>query len=177
MPSSAEQVLDAAVAVLRRGDAVSMDSVAREAGLSKAGVIHHFRTKQSLTLAVVDRVVARWETALLALVGEFPDDPTARLRAYVEHAIVSDVDPSDLALMCDLHLRDELTARWVEQLAPWLGEGIETTSPKRRAALRAARHLADGVWFNQAFGATRMTDQERAAIAALALGLIDRGDR
>ena len=52
-PSS---LLDAAVDLLRGGHVVTLDSVATAVGLSKAGVVHHFATKEVLMVAVVDRV-------------------------------------------------------------------------------------------------------------------------
>ncbi|MEI5604275.1 helix-turn-helix domain-containing protein, partial [Streptomyces brasiliscabiei] len=60
MPTKIE-LLDHAVEVLRRGDALTLDAVAREAGLTKPGVVHHFGTKEVLTVAVVNRIIDRWE--------------------------------------------------------------------------------------------------------------------
>lgn len=64
--SSASEVLDHAVAVLGRGEALTFDAVAREAGLTKPGVVHHFATKEILASSVVGRVIDRWEAGLTA---------------------------------------------------------------------------------------------------------------
>ena len=43
-------ILDAAFDVLRRGDTLTIAAVARDAGLTKPGVVHHFATKEVLMM-------------------------------------------------------------------------------------------------------------------------------
>ena len=49
-PTTRERILEALRAVLARGgaSAVTLESVAAEAGLSKGGLLYHFRTKEAL---------------------------------------------------------------------------------------------------------------------------------
>ncbi|PCE43414.1 TetR family transcriptional regulator, partial [Acinetobacter baumannii] len=49
------EILELAIAVLRRGEPLTLDAVAKEVGLTKAGLVHHFRTKEVLAEAVGDR--------------------------------------------------------------------------------------------------------------------------
>lgn len=164
-----KEVLDHAVAVLRRGDVLTLDSVAREAGMTKAGIVHHVGTKQGLMRAVVDHIVDRWEVELLQLAG--PDaDGQARLRAYVEHAFTGTFDASDLAVLADPNLRERMRQQWITRLTPWLGTPAD--SGPRPAGELAARLLADGAWFNQALGVPVVDDSERPALRRLALGLL-----
>jgi AcrR family transcriptional regulator len=60
------QILDAAATVFaRRGfDAARMDDIAQEAGLSKGTLYWYFKSKESLTLALLDRLLVRQLTAL-----------------------------------------------------------------------------------------------------------------
>ena len=64
--SSKLEILDHAVAVLRRGEPLTLDAVAREAGLTKPGVVHHFPTKEKLVVGVMDRITDRWEADFTA---------------------------------------------------------------------------------------------------------------
>ena len=57
MPNKIE-LLDHAVEVLRRGDALTLDAVAREAGVTKPGVVHHFGTKDGLWHETVREAVS-----------------------------------------------------------------------------------------------------------------------
>lgn len=151
-----------------------MDSVARAAGMSKAGVVHHFSSKRTLALAVLDHLIDSWVQALEQRAKTAgAKDEISRLRIYVQYAITGDFDLSDLALMSEVHFRTDLVAQWATRLDPWFGENIVASEPDK-AALRAARALADGVWFNQSAGLTTYSPGERKAIAELALALIDQ---
>lgn len=173
MPNKIE-LLDPAVEVLRRGDALTLDAVAREAGLTKPGVVHHFGTKEVLTVAVVNRIIDRWEADLHTRASA-DAEPIDKLRAYVDYALNGDFDSSDLALLADVNLRERLSALWAERLTPWLGSDIDT-DPASRASLRAARLLADGAWFNAALGIPTVRDDERSVLRAIALQLVNEGD-
>lgn len=168
------ELLDHAIEVLRRGDALTIDAVAREAGLTKPGVVHHFGTKELLTVAVVNRIIDRWEEDLRARAPESTDS-IDKLRAYVDYAMTGDFDSSDLALLADVNLRERLSALWAQRLTPWLGSDVDA-DPASRASLRAARLLADGAWFNAALGIPTVRDDERAIVRAIALQLVNEGE-
>jgi AcrR family transcriptional regulator len=57
-----EGILDAAEAVVMEMGAVhmSLDVVARKAGVSKGGLMYHFSTKKSLLKAMIERLVAQF---------------------------------------------------------------------------------------------------------------------
>ncbi|MGP6206270.1 TetR/AcrR family transcriptional regulator [Microbacterium sp. F2] len=173
MPTKPE-LLDSAIAVLRRGENLTIDAVAREAGLTKPGVVHHFSTKEALTVAVVDRLIDRWESDLRTRASDEASSVN-KLRAYVDYALTGTFDQSDLALLADVNLRDRLCALWAERLDPWFGSTIEADAASR-ASLRAARLLADGAWFNAALGIPTVLDDERTALHSIALQLINQGD-
>ena len=50
--------------LMKNGDPVSLDSVARKIGLTKAGLVHHFPTKKALMISLVDDVARRWSKML-----------------------------------------------------------------------------------------------------------------
>lgn len=167
------EILDAALDALRRGETLTIDAVARSSGLTKPGVVYHFPTKEVLTLAVVNRLMDLWEEQLLKIVTD-PDSALARFRAYIEFTLMSDFDSGELALFADSKLREKSREQWTERLAPWFGESIEA-SPAGRAALDAARLLADGAWLDRALGIVRLGEPERARVRDLALLLVGEG--
>ncbi|GAB6903612.1 TetR/AcrR family transcriptional regulator [Kineosporia succinea] len=77
-------VLDAAARlVASKGAGVSIDAIAREAGVSKGGVLHHFQSRDGLILAVAEDLLEQFHQAVQAAV-----EPTDRaegrlLRGYV----------------------------------------------------------------------------------------------
>jgi AcrR family transcriptional regulator len=170
------EILDFAIDVLRSGESFSQDAVAKKAGLTKPGLIHHFPTKEALTLAVVDRIIDRWLDALQQY-ADGRTDSAGRVRAYVEYALSGTFDLSDLALLADVRLREKLCQLWTQRMDPWFGIDAEG-SLEQRAVLRAVRLLADGAWFNESIGIpTMMTKEERIAVRALAFQLLDEGYR
>lgn len=166
-------ILEAALAVLRDGESVTLDSVARSVGMTKPGLMYHFPSKEALMLGVVDHVALRWEEQLRAILGRVPEDAGAadRIRAYVEFALSGACDSSDLAVLGDPRLRAPLAERWTSRLAPWVELPADLPEPAR-SRLTAARLLADGAWFADATDVFALNAAERAGIRAVAAELL-----
>lgn len=161
------EILDSALDVLRAGEALTIDAVARASGLTKPGIVHHFSTKEGLALAVLEHLLAKWETELSERVGKGVGQ-TARLRAYIEYSLLGNMDPADIALLADPRLRDKLSARWAESMDMWFG-----TSEDPHVV--AARLIADGAWIDRCLGILPLDESVRTAIAGIALALLDEG--
>ena len=172
MAKTTEQLSDCAIEILQRGGVVTIDSVASEAGMSKAGVVHHFPTKEALMLGLIDRVMDLWEASWRH--SRSLKDPVERLRTYVNFSLVADFDGGDLALLADVKLRDVLASRWRDRMQPWFGVDAPG-DPAQKASFQAARLIADGAWTNQALGLVTMTAEERTHLRTIAQRLIDEG--
>ncbi|TCJ89391.1 TetR/AcrR family transcriptional regulator [Nocardia alba] len=177
--SSRQRILDGAVELLRTtgGANITLESAAKQAGLSKPGLMYHFPTKEALMLAVVDHVASRWEQMLRRRIGD--RDPgqvpvTARVRAYLETALYEKFDRADFAIYADAAYYPALTDAWIRRLTPWLALPPELPAPER-ARLSAARMLADGYWTAQATGVFPVSEHDRAALAAVAEQLLEGG--
>ena len=138
MPGEArrEQLLDVAKAlVVRRGfHAVSIEAVAREAGISRPIVYGHFRDLPGLLEALVDREGDRALSQLDALLPKDLEtgDPREKLlaaqRAYLSAA---QADPATwkLVLMPPEGAPDILRERIAEGRAQVVGQLAETVAP------------------------------------------------
>lgn len=87
--SSREKILDAAEAVVLEVGAghMTLDAVAKKAGLSKGGLIYNFPSKDSLLQAMVLRYVERLSlTRAKQRVGR-PDDPAREIKAYISSVL------------------------------------------------------------------------------------------
>lgn len=94
-------LLDAAVrAVLDHGAGVSLEVIAREAGVSKGGLLHHFRNKDSLLVAVAEDQLTTFKACVEAALDPADHAPGRLVRAYVR-ASLSQLEAS--------RLRDEAT--------------------------------------------------------------------
>lgn len=168
-PSSRDRILGGALELLRAGGTVTLESTARHVGLSKPGVMYHFRTKEALMLALVDRVMDGWDAQMARRLSAPAEQVPAeeRLRAYLDWCLSGEVDETDLVMLTDQRLRATLKKRWVARMAPWV-DLPEDLPAERRARLLAVRLLADGVWFADAAGVFAPDPQERARVRAVA---------
>ena len=82
MLKSKEKILNAAEArLLAHGPSgLVLDAIAADAGISKGGLLHHFRTKEALVAGLCDRMLARFDEELAALSGADPESRGARTR-------------------------------------------------------------------------------------------------
>lgn len=97
-PSARDAILDAAEAVVVTdgAPALTLDSAARRAGLSKGGVLYHFPTKESLLQGMIERLIERTETVHKAIMEAQPNEPRRSLRAYVMNSVS---DPASIDLV------------------------------------------------------------------------------
>lgn len=174
MPVGRAQILNRALQIMNDGGTLSLESVARSAGLTKPGLMYHFPTKQAMMLALVDHVVDRWDAQLRRRLRRPFEDatPRERMHAYLDWSLSGEFDHADLVALADPRLHEPLRERFAERMEPWL------QTPRRmpageRSRLIAVRLLADGAWFADASGIVPLSRAERRAVRALARELLD----
>ena len=150
-----QTILDAALEVFADGGyrSGSLREVAQRVGMSEAGLLHHFRSKSALLLAVLDR---RDENSR-ELVDVYDADGAAVLRGLIALADLNASLPGVVELYCTL--------------------SAEATSPDhpaheyfvRRYALTRATVAAAFARLAETGRLVDGTDPRRAAIATLAL--------
>lgn len=171
--SSYDRILDGALELLRSGGTISLESAARHVGLSKPGVMYHFRTKQALMLALVDRVMDGWEQQMARRLPAPAEQVPARerLRAYLDWCLSGEFDETDLVMLTDPRLRGTLQERWSARVRPWVALP-EDLPAEHRGPLVAVRLIADGAWFADASGVLALDPDERARVRAVADALL-----
>ncbi len=157
MADTRTKLLDAAAQVLleQGAQALTLDAVAKRAGVSKGGLLYHFASKHALTAALVDRTVQQFDRAL----AEAGDEPGAATRIYLSATVPADhpggagvpgADRVAAAVLAAALVDPEalqplrtMFARWQQRLD---NDGIDP------AVATAVRLAADGWWFSQLFG-------------------------
>ncbi|WP_433241023.1 TetR/AcrR family transcriptional regulator [Streptosporangium sp. CA-135522] len=154
-PSSKDRLLDAAAEVLltEGAESLTLEAVARRAGVSKGGLFYHFPTKQAMVAAMVERLVGAFDAALAdpgprpgdflrayvaATVPERPADgraPADRITAALLAGVL--VDPGGLAPLRERY------ATWQRRLAD---DGIDP------AVATLVRLAVDGWWAARLLG-------------------------
>jgi AcrR family transcriptional regulator len=175
-PSQRTAVLDASLRLMRGADGadITLDAVAREAGITKPGLMYHFPTREALMLAIVEHAAASLEAAMAEVLGGPVSDapPAARIRAYAEVAAQGSDSRAEYAIYTEAAYRPSLAGPWLERMARWfdLPPGLDRGT---RAALTVARLAADGLWAAEATGVFPPRPGDRAAVVALIRSLTD----
>ena len=137
--------------VLRDGGAsLTIEAVAREAGVSKGGLLYHFPSKRALLSGMVEHMaIDRFEKDLESRRGGRPEVPGGWVRAYVEATFEPDDEERNLAMRSGLlaaaandpSLLAPLRERYGAFQEQAENDGIEP------AVATVARLAADGLWF------------------------------
>lgn len=143
-----EKLLQAAVQTLQRYgvNSLTLNSVAREAGVSKGGLLYHFPSKDALSEAVLKQLFDTFE----ARVGHYYEmeapGPGRWLRAYVRATYEEDPLPLELATMLLVAVAEnrELLRLIQEDAERWRGRLANDGVPTPRATV--VRQAADAYW-------------------------------
>lgn len=172
-PSSRTEILDAAMRVVdaEGGAEITYESVAREAGLTKAGLMYHFPSKDALMIGVIEHVIARWQAELREELGvPFEESTLAqRVQAFVGFAGEGGVKQGDFVIFAEAVRRPQLSAPWLAYLRDWFGfgEGADV------APLLLAWLTANGLWIAESTNILTVTPAQRAAVLGRLTDLIE----
>jgi AcrR family transcriptional regulator len=145
------RLLDAAAAVVRRdgAKALTLDAVAAEAGVSKGGLLYHFKTKRDLLDAMLDGWVEEFGTEIAAA-----EEGRGFAHGYVKASDMTHWAAAEraiefgflAALVDEPATLERVRARyaaWQNQLAGQAADPVDAT---------VARLAADGLWLNDLLG-------------------------
>jgi AcrR family transcriptional regulator len=153
-PSSRTQILQAAVRVTERHGitALTLEAAAEEAGLTKPGLMYHFRTRDDLLMAIQRYLTETWEELLLTELGKPLEQSTAQERAaaYARVNAHGPASKAELAFMVESAASSELAQVWNDLMARWVPQ--PAVPDPAQLDLFLARLAADGLWL---FEATR----------------------
>ncbi|WP_375756416.1 TetR/AcrR family transcriptional regulator [Corallococcus exercitus] len=164
-----EQLLRAAAdLILAQGlQAVTLDAIARRAGVTKEDLQHHFQTKPILLDALFDDATQRFAAAVAAEMEKDPDARGRGTRAYLRVTVSAPADDGDAHVMrsliglmlSDPEVRELWSSIWDEareaQLSP-----EEQASPE----LTLCRLAIDGLWMSDLLEHRTVSSQTRAAV-------------
>ena len=129
-------------------DALTFEALAERVGLTRGGVVYHFRTREALLAGIAEDLLARWRgEALAALDRPFEEAPhSERLAALAASVLDGALLPGELAFL--VSGRPEAAGLWEVFQAEWVGDPRRLT-PAQRVGLLAV----DGWWAELALGA------------------------
>lgn len=162
-----ENVLLAATKlIVQHGAAnLTLDAVARESGVSKGGLLHHFPTKLELLTALVEQLALEFEADISRHLETEPLAASGRwARAYIRATFQPSPDECSLtgALAQIINTHPELLEP-IKKSFEFAATHILTDGlPAPRAT--AIRMACDGLWFAETTGMSDLTSELRAAL-------------
>lgn len=162
-----DDILDAAERVVARegAAALSIDAVAKEAGVSKSMVVYDHKTKGGLLETLIDRRVRAIKQECAAAVTASRDTPHPELFGRIA-ALTEARRQSDRAVMMAVSAAMLSDERLQKQIRDWISEDIEAIEHGRdrpRAALMAY-FAATGFSYIDQFDYHKWDEAERSAI-------------
>lgn len=166
--SKRELILDTAHDIVSREGVRSLtyETLGQATGLSKAGLIYHFPSRESLLLAMQERLSDRWTAQMKASIGEQnPADVTAtdRLTAYVRSATETST-PTELLLLLEAADDERLSAPGRLALEQWAPPIPTLDDPVDVVDAFLSRMAADGIWLYETLAGQALAPQIRARL-------------
>jgi|SRR5882757_2156831 len=176
-PSARDRILDAALELV--GDvgvpAITLDGVAARAGVSKGGLLYHFRFKEELLIAANEHLVRKRTAARDAEAKNLPESKVRRLKAYVL-ASVRDGSGTDRA-GSKLVVAGSMTAESAEPIRRYFKDRFppfaEDVGFDRAALVHAA---TEGLWFMDVLRLSPFSAKQRAQLVDLIVSIVDGAD-
>ncbi|BAQ11644.1 transcriptional regulator, retr family [Bacillus sp. OxB-1] len=168
-----EELLEAASRIVNKKGVryLTLNNVAKEAGVSKGGLLYYFPTKDSLIQGGLQYMLSEY-TREMEEVASHDQAPGNLLRAYID-VTVNDEQPLTSNLLAAIAINPELLKSSQEWYLRWQ-EKIEENGvdPVMATIIRLA---ADGVWFNELFGFSFLDETFRERVVEKLMELSEGG--
>lgn len=138
----------------------SLDTIAKKAGVSKGGLMHHFPNKQVLLDALGDQMMAFLDNHIREAMEQDPDPEGRFIRAYLSISLLPEDAPQKKLMIaaCLTGPHDERThQRWHD----WIESKM--TNSRRYVRDMIVKYAADGLWFD-AMHCVKLPANMRSAI-------------
>lgn len=172
-PTTYETILQAANAIVQRDGVarLTIEAVAREAGVSKGGVLYHFPSKEALVTGMVTRLIDHFEDDLHQALAAEPPGPGRWLRAYIRASSSLEQQSPDVtaSFLAAMGTNPDLLAPLRQRYQAWQQAAEQDgIAPAEATLLRLA---VDGLWFAELLGLAPPTGVTRQGVIAALLRL------
>jgi AcrR family transcriptional regulator len=154
--TSAEQLLNAAQIVILRDGILSLtlDAVAREAGVSKGGLLHYFPNKNALLEGMISTLLKAFESEIEQQIAADPVIEGRFCRAYIAVSLQQET-PEEAALTTALlaaatTVEPQILTLVRDRYAGWKARALTDGLDPETATL--VFFAADGFWFARMLG-------------------------
>lgn len=174
-PNTRDKIIDAAMSIVRnQGVAkLTLDEAAKCAGLSKGGVLYHFKTKDALIRGVVENLINHCDALQQSYYDREPEGPYRWARAVVHTGFDPNGPASDKlasALLTSIAVNPELVAPLQARYDTWTARiAADSPNPMLAGLIRMAM---DGHYFEKILGLDLCDETKREQMKTFMLDLL-----
>lgn len=177
--STRDKIVDAAMSIVRdRGVAkLTLDEAAKCAGLSKGGVLYHFKSKDDLIRGMIERLLHQVDEQDRLHYETEPPGPYRWVRSAVRTAFDPDGPACDSvggALLAAITVNPSLMAPVHAQYARWI-ERIYADSPNPLLASLICMAM-DGYYFEEMMGLKLCDNEQKSKMRRFILDMLKTED-
>ncbi|UOQ83395.1 TetR/AcrR family transcriptional regulator [Gracilibacillus salinarum] len=152
---------------------LTLDAVAKQAGISKGGLLYHFPSKEALVEGMVQHLAVNYQEKIEDNAKQDPEETGRWIRSYVDVTFNQTYQNKDMnagllaAKAVNPDLLDpirKLYEEWQEQIE---NEGID---PMKATIIRLA---TDGIWLAELFDIYHIEEEKKQEIYKVLLSSID----
>lgn len=174
-PTTRAALLDAAGRLVRQhgASALTLDAVAREAGVSKGGLLYHFPSKEALITAMIKALGTRMLSEVAAIAARQQIDKAPLTHAIITHTerSIGHADKLPVALIAALAGQPDLLEPARQMVRDRFSSLREEGVAFEIAAI--ANLAADGLWFMELLDIEPFTAAERTRLFQALRELVD----
>ncbi|NJN15141.1 MAG: TetR/AcrR family transcriptional regulator [Oscillochloris sp.] len=168
-----QRLLEAALQVLREEGSgkLTLDQIARTAGVSKGGLLHHFPSKDALYEALISDMLRDFEERVAHFYAAEPDTAGRLMRAYIRATFAETSSELPLPLEVGTHLlatmvgQPHLRALIAADTLAWQERLLNDGLPAGRVLV--IRQATDGYWTERWLGIVNDPTTHNALIEEL----------
>ena len=168
-PSQRDQILDAAIRVVERTGVtgVTFDAVAAEAGVTRGGLLYHFRSREALLEAINLHLAQQWEAGLERHAGKPVNDTTAdeRMVAFIRNSTTM-ASRAELLFLLEFARDPALAVPWDAIGRRWVAPPPDDPDDASALSRFIVRLAADGLWAYEYLAGQPLPDAIRQRVAA-----------
>lgn len=174
-PSQRERILDAAIRVVERTGVtgVTFDAVAAEAGVTRGGLLYHFRSREALLEAINLHLARQWEAGLERHAGKRADQatPDERMAAFI-HNSTTMASRAELLFLLEFARDPALVVPWDEIGRRWVAPPPDDLDDEAALSRFIVRLAADGLWAYEYLAGQPMAESLRQRVAERLTGAL-----
>lgn len=166
--SNRSRILDAAIRLIDRDGvtAVTFDSVAAEAEVTRGGMMYHFKSREALIEAINLHLAEQWEAHLLQRVGKPLEQTTAEERhaAYIQASTLY-ATRAELLFQLEFSENPAFGVPWDRIVETWAIPEPENLDDPLALTRFIVRLAADGLWIHGHLSSRPLCAQVKQRVA------------